>query len=84
MIAYETRTQIARRLGVHANTIDAWIKRGMPSVKVGRIRRVMSAEADAWLEMMHRTASLLRSGVMPAARSARTRRQTVPSLPSSS
>lgn len=39
----------ARRLDVSRALVYRWIGAGLPSIKLGRARRVLVAEADAWL-----------------------------------
>lgn len=46
---YATIEAFAERLSVHPNTIKSWLKRGLPSVKVGSVRRILVERADAWL-----------------------------------
>ncbi len=43
--------EIANHLGVHKDTIRAWIKKGtIPHYKVGRQYKFKLTEVDAWVE----------------------------------
>lgn len=44
-----TATELAERWGVSRAHVYNLMKRGLPSVKVGRCRRFRPSEADAWL-----------------------------------
>jgi excisionase family DNA binding protein len=41
--------ELARYLSVSRSTLQRWTEKGLPSVKVGRVRRYDVAEAEAWL-----------------------------------
>lgn len=46
---YATIDSFAERLLVSRNTVKRWLKLGMPSVCVGRSRRIQIVQAEAWL-----------------------------------
>jgi phage terminase Nu1 subunit (DNA packaging protein) len=47
---YVDRAEMARILGVHINTIDGWVRRGMPSETWGiRVRRFRPSLATQWV-----------------------------------
>lgn len=46
---YATVIQFAARLCVSPRTVHSWLRAGMPSVCVGKSRRIIVVEADAWL-----------------------------------
>jgi excisionase family DNA binding protein len=49
-LAYLSRGEIARRVGVSLSTVDRWIKSGsLPSTKRGRMRRVSRTELEYFL-----------------------------------
>ncbi len=48
-VRYERRTDVARRVRVSVDTVEAWTRMGMPSIRVGGIRRFDPAAVDAWL-----------------------------------
>ena len=41
--------EIAEYLGITRDTVLAWIKNGMPGVKVGRTWKFKISEVDAWM-----------------------------------
>ena len=41
--------QLAERVGVHPQTVRAWVKRGCPCLMVGRSARFLVSEVEAWL-----------------------------------
>lgn len=51
-----TAEQLADHYGVTRATIYNLMKRGMPSLKIGRARRFRLAECDSWLEGEQNTA----------------------------
>lgn len=46
---FATTIQFANRMQVSVRTVKNWISKGMPSVCVGRARRIRIALADEWL-----------------------------------
>ena len=43
--------EIAAHLGVNRDTIYKWIERkGLPGHKVGRLRKFLASEVDAWVK----------------------------------
>jgi excisionase family DNA binding protein len=47
---YATVDEYASRLRVSRGTVFAWLRRGLPSLSVGRTRRIITERADRWLE----------------------------------
>lgn len=47
---YMTIKQYAGHLSVCERTIAYWLKAGLPSVKIGHVRRVLWREADEWIK----------------------------------
>jgi excisionase family DNA binding protein len=48
-VAWMKAGDFARHLDVSRSTLRRWTNAGMPSVKVGRVRRYYVAEAEQWL-----------------------------------
>lgn len=49
METYLTIEQVAERFGVSEKTVSRWVdSRGLPSRKVGNVRRFLLSEVDAW------------------------------------
>lgn len=48
-LVVETYSEVAERLGFSVRTIHNLVKEGLPSRKIGRSRRFIAAEVDAWL-----------------------------------
>lgn len=46
---HDTVAEFANRMKVSVRLIRKWIAAGMPSVRAGRIRRVIVADAQQWL-----------------------------------
>jgi len=46
---YTTIDEYSLRLKVSNRTVKSWIVRGLPSISVGRVRRIITEQADAWL-----------------------------------
>lgn len=46
---FYTVEEYAERLKVSRGTVFGWLRNGMPSVCVGRTRRIVTDRADAWL-----------------------------------
>lgn len=44
-----TTQQLAKLLGVHAQTVRGWVRRGCPCLMVGNRPRFRVAETEAWL-----------------------------------
>ena len=65
---YCTVDDFAEALQVSRGTVFAWIRTGMPSLSVGRTRRIIVARAYHWLEA---------GGADKSRRSARAKRATV-------
>ena len=42
--------EVAELLRVHPNTVDKFVKEGMPSYKVGKIRRYDEQEVLSWFK----------------------------------
>ena len=50
---YESKQEVAARLGVSTRTIDNLMGRGLPYVAItGKLRRFPRAEVDAWLRQL--------------------------------
>jgi excisionase family DNA binding protein len=52
---YETLGQLCERLHVSTPTVYLWIRKGMPSLKVGRLRRFKISDVNRWLEEQGQT-----------------------------
>ncbi len=46
---FETIPAYAVRHGVCRRTVGHWLKRGLPHEKIGRVVRIATEKADAWL-----------------------------------
>ncbi|MGT2895997.1 helix-turn-helix transcriptional regulator [Streptococcus entericus] len=46
---YMNKEQTCIYLGIANNTLDNWIKKGMPVIKIGRTIRFNKHEIDRWL-----------------------------------
>ena len=46
---FQTVAEYAQRLKVSRGTVFTWLRRGLPSVVVGRTRRIRTRAADEWL-----------------------------------
>ena len=46
---YLTIQEAAERYKVHRNTVQNWLRRGLPRIKQGRIVRISVAEIERWL-----------------------------------
>ncbi len=42
--------QLAQDLGVHVRTLQRWVKQGLPSHKIGRIRFFYWPEVNEWIK----------------------------------
>ena len=45
-----TKSEFAEIMKVHLNTVDKWIKNGMPVIKQGMVIRIDENDAIAWLK----------------------------------
>ena len=48
-VSYVSIVEFSVLLGVCKNTVLAWLKKGMPHVRVGRLVRIVRPAADEWL-----------------------------------
>ncbi|CYU75966.1 helix-turn-helix domain-containing protein [Streptococcus suis] len=46
---YLNKKQACKYLGISNNTLDSWIKQGLPSIKIGKTVRFNKQAIDAWL-----------------------------------
>ena len=46
---YLNKQQTCDYLGISNNTLDSWIQRGLPSIKIGKIIRFHKDAIDRWL-----------------------------------
>ncbi|HEM2785705.1 MULTISPECIES: helix-turn-helix domain-containing protein [Streptococcus] len=46
---YLNKKQACEYLGISNNTLDSWIKQGLPSIKIGKTVRFNKQAIDAWL-----------------------------------
>ena len=46
---YLNKQQACDYLGISNNTLDSWIKRGLPSIKIGKTIRFHKDAIDRWL-----------------------------------
>lgn len=46
---YLNKKQACEYLGISNNTLDSWIKQGLPSIKIGKTVRFNKQSIDAWL-----------------------------------
>ena len=44
------KQQTCHYLGISNNTLDSWIKKGLPHIKVGKTIRFDKAEINRWLQ----------------------------------
>ena len=44
------KQQACHYLGISNNTLDSWIKRGLPHIRVGKTIRFDKAEINRWLQ----------------------------------
>lgn len=44
------KQQACHYLGISNNTLDSWIKKGLPHIKVGKTIRFDKAEINRWLQ----------------------------------
>ena len=44
------KQQACHYLGISNNTLDSWIKKGLPHIKVGKTIRFDKAEVNRWLQ----------------------------------
>ncbi|MFH6637008.1 helix-turn-helix domain-containing protein [Streptococcus suis] len=47
--SYMNKKQACEYLGISNNTLDSWIKQGLPSIKIGKTVRFNKQAIDAWL-----------------------------------
>lgn len=47
--SYLNKKQACEYLGISNNTLDSWIKQGLPSIKIGKTVRFNKQSIDAWL-----------------------------------
>jgi len=52
---YETLGQLCDRLSVGSTTVYRWMEQGMPSLKVGGLRRFKVSDVNAWLDEQGKT-----------------------------
>lgn len=46
---YLNKKQACEYLGISNNTLDSWIKQGLPSIKIGKTVRFDKSEINRWL-----------------------------------
>ena len=46
---YLNKQQICNYLGISNNTLDSWIQKGLPSIKIGKTIRFHKDSIDCWL-----------------------------------
>jgi excisionase family DNA binding protein len=46
---YCTPEEYSEKLGIGRTLVFALIKKGLPSIKIGRLRRILIEQADAWI-----------------------------------
>ncbi|MGQ7355156.1 helix-turn-helix domain-containing protein [Streptococcus suis] len=46
---YLNKKQACEYLGISNNTLDSWIKQGLPSIKIGKTVRFNKQAIDTWL-----------------------------------
>lgn len=46
---YLNKQQACLYLGIANNTLDSWIRKGLPVIKVGKVVRLDKREIDRWL-----------------------------------
>jgi helix-turn-helix, fis-type:excisionase/xis, DNA-binding len=46
---YLNKQQTCNYLGISNNTLDSWIQRGLPSIKIGKTIRFHKDSIDRWL-----------------------------------
>ena len=46
---YLNKQQTCDYLGISNNTLDSWIRRGLPSIKIGKTIRFHKDAIDSWL-----------------------------------
>jgi len=68
--SHMTAGEYAARIGVSVRTTRSWIAAGMPSVRAGRVRRIIVADADRWLADGGARGSAARAGRAAARRAA--------------
>ncbi|HEL2201324.1 TPA: helix-turn-helix domain-containing protein [Streptococcus suis] len=47
---YLNKQQACKYLGISNNTLDSWIKQGLPVIRVGKTVRFDKDEIDRWLQ----------------------------------
>lgn len=48
---YLNKQQTCEYLGISNNTLDSWIKKGLPSIKIGKTIRFHKDAIDSWLNV---------------------------------
>lgn len=46
---YLNKAQACHYLGISNNTLDSWIQKGLPTIKIGKTVRFNKNEIDRWL-----------------------------------
>ncbi|MGQ7309225.1 helix-turn-helix domain-containing protein [Streptococcus suis] len=46
---YLNKQQACKYLGISNNTLDAWIQKGLPAIKIGKTIRFHKESIDCWL-----------------------------------
>lgn len=46
---YLNKQQVCEYLGISNNTLDAWIQKGLPAIKIGKTIRFHKESIDLWL-----------------------------------
>lgn len=67
---YAKVREFAERQGVSTRTVLRWIRQGMPASRVGNVRRVEIAPAEAWLRQGGHAARIDEAARRRAARAA--------------
>ena len=66
---YQTAVEFAETMKVSVRSVRKWLALGMPSVQVGRVRRVIVADAQRWLAAGGGKGAAARAGLAAARRS---------------
>ena len=48
-VGYETIGDFAARVGVHRHTVENWMKKGLPHIRIEKVVRIVSQRADEWM-----------------------------------
>jgi hypothetical protein len=67
---HDTVVEFAERMKVSIRLVRKWVALGMPSIRVGRIRRIIIADAQRWLAEGGDKCPAAAAGIAAARRSA--------------